>query len=706
MAHLTPQSSTTPIGRQRSLPAIMALVSWYWRRQWPLFLLINLGMIGIVFLICLVPALAELAPTTELHLRLTIAYLPLMSIALQGVALLAFFLHLMAKILVERQSHTLAVLHNQGASMRQILGSLLPQSVGMALTACIVGPVLAYGVATSLLPVRYGFRSFWHDLLPHFSYIGMYDGGAVLLALSIIIATFYYTMRKRMPHLDQETRKESVRLPAALEVLGALIALALYVLLLALFRPTDNTVPPRFPLLTPLAPTLLFVGLLPLCLRGTTLLAKVGILMMQPGYTPLPMFSALHRIRPLRTLTRMTILIALATAFTLFTLIFATSQDRRINDIAASSIGTDFSGTLDESAPPSYMTAIAAQYRSIRGAISVTIGAIDTVTDEKSGTTIQIQAVDATTFAQTAIWPQQDAGPTLPQMMQLLLDQRPMASQYHIVPAIVDDITAQTLSLRPGMAFTLHDPNGPNRAAHYLVLASIPHIPGTNNGILVDYQSLADYQAKNGLAVLPVNHVWLRTSSDETSLKNVRKVITTSLRLDDLLDRHFLLTALQSDPLVQVVQSILIISTAIALVLALLGNVLAFRISNTHRKVNRALLHALETEPGHVASLLIWEQAGAYLMALLAGLLTGLLLALTLVPILLNHIPLRSAASPSTTWYTSQQLLSAPVVIPAPLGIALGLVLLLVPLMLILLVRMLSRPALYHILQMTDNYQA
>src|SRR5438128_7995672 len=57
MARLTPQSSTTPTVRQRPIPALMALAGWHWRRQWLLFLLMNFGMISLIFLVSLLPSL-------------------------------------------------------------------------------------------------------------------------------------------------------------------------------------------------------------------------------------------------------------------------------------------------------------------------------------------------------------------------------------------------------------------------------------------------------------------------------------------------------------------------------------------------------------------------------------------------------------------------------------------------------------------------
>jgi hypothetical protein len=709
MARLIPRSLTTPADRQRAIPAMISCAIWHWRQQRLLFLLMSLSMIGQIFLVCLLPALMEVSPTAELRLRLIAARLPLISIALQVLLLLLFFVHLMARALVERQADTLAVLHHRGANVRQMLASLLPQSAGAALFACLISPPLAYLSAATLFPGRHLVQTFWHNPLPFFLHTWHYAGGTMLLSLGVIVATLYYTLRRTMPRLHNEAvreieppHKEHVKL----EILLALIGMATYVLLLGLVRPHDSVVPAPFPLTAPFAPVLLFVGILPLCLRGIALLSMAGIQIMQPGYTTTPMLAALHRIRSTRGLARMTMLLVLAITIAIFSLIFTTSQERRINDIAANVVGADFSGTLTTTSPS--IQAVAEPYQHMRGATSVTVGAITSaMSDSTAGDAIQIEAVDAATFANTALWPRQNPEAALSQMMNQLIDQRLMATEFHVVPAIVDNPTMQMFSLHPGMAFSLYEhttPNKPARVVRYVVLASVAHIPGTSNGMLVDYQSLINYRIKNGLAILPLNHVWLRTNNDEATLKYVRKTLTTSLRLDNLLDRRFLLSSLQTDPLVLLAQSMLSVGAATAFLLALFSNILAIRAGTTKLQVNRALLHALETEPGRVASLLIWEQASAYLMALLPGMLIGLLLAATFIPILLNHLPLHTTTSTDVASYASQQVLSAQIVIPLPLGIALGVCLLLIPLALTLLLRMLSRPAFTHVLHITDTY--
>src|SRR5260370_7859337 len=75
---------------------------------------------------------------------------------------------------------------------------------------------------------------------------------------------------------------------------------------------------------------------------------------------------------------------------------------------------------------------------------------------------------------------------------------------------------------------------------------------GGGGGIVVEYQSYASViaAANVGHALIPVNHIWLQTSSNQANLASVRTALTTSpLQLDNLSDRRALSETLGSDPL-------------------------------------------------------------------------------------------------------------------------------------------------------------
>jgi hypothetical protein len=173
---------------------------------------------------------------------------------------------------------------------------------------------------------------------------------------------------------------------------------------------------------------------------------------------------------------------------------------------------------------------------------------------------VQIEAVDAASFAQTAIWPAQDAAQPLASLMAQLAAQRDAASSNGVVPVILDRTAAANLSLAPGASFTLPAPvqvtsgGPPNDAAsspdmRFSVVAVVPYLPGiygdNGGGLLADYATFAAVYSSvsDGAAPTAVapNFVWLRTASDAVALASVRAAIATGpLALSALQEANFL----------------------------------------------------------------------------------------------------------------------------------------------------------------------
>jgi hypothetical protein len=104
----------------------------------------------------------------------------------------------------------------------------------------------------------------------------------------------------------------------------------------------------------------------------------------------------------------MALLLAFATAFAIFTLIFLASQAQRVIDVADYSTGADFSGMIPGGiTTPGELAFQTANYRRIPG---VTAASLGYTTSAEAGDTGQIpinfKAVDANTFASTIIWTQ------------------------------------------------------------------------------------------------------------------------------------------------------------------------------------------------------------------------------------------------------------------------------------------------------------
>src|SRR5262249_47272645 len=171
------------------------------------------------------------------------------------------------------------------------------------------------------------------------------------------------------------------------------------------------SVPSPCPILSlMLAIAMLFLRFSPLLLR---LLARFA----SRGQTAAPMLAIGQMARSPRQASRMTLLLALSTAFTLFTLIFSASQAQRVRDVAAYQTGADFRGSVT----PDISGVDASQklsraYGAIPGVTSAT-PVYDTSIFGAGQVGIQMEliAVDADPFARTALWPPQDSPQGSPQ---------------------------------------------------------------------------------------------------------------------------------------------------------------------------------------------------------------------------------------------------------------------------------------------------
>jgi hypothetical protein len=108
-------------------------------------------------------------------------------------------------------------------------------------------------------------------------------------------------------------------------------------------------------------------------------------------------------------------LLAVAFAFTIFTLSFLASQSQRLPDVAAYQVGSDFSGAFQLSTISSFNSwqQQESAYRHIRGVTSATIGYVNFVpaTEGSLNTSIDLHVINRASppptsgCAPPAIWP-------------------------------------------------------------------------------------------------------------------------------------------------------------------------------------------------------------------------------------------------------------------------------------------------------------
>lgn len=429
------------------------------------------------------------------------------------------------------------------------------------------------------------------------------------------------------------------------------------------------------------------------------------------------MLAVAQMARAPRLAVQMILLLALASGFASFALVFMTSETQHLQAFAAYEAGADFSGNPVKEDDMTPLAKQAAAYRAIPGVTSATLGFITDGSDPSGLYTVSVRAVDATTYAQTAIWSDQDSSQPLSSLLQPLISGRSSILTSPSIPALVDQLTWQRLQLQTGQTFlAMLDAN----EFLFRAVAEITHLPtvadsldagnsgdyAVPGGILVDFQSLeAVFQISNPMGTLPVNYVWLRTTSDPAALAKIRDALTSGpLALSPLNDRRASLSALETDPLYLAQLDVLILGTATTILLALVGNLLASWLSARTRLLSFAVLRALGTTPGQLASILTWEQIIVYATAIVLGTAFGAVLAGTMVPALVFTGASNYTSDPSSSeFYTFQHLLPTQIVVPGLLVVVFAALVVICVLAIGLMAHVVSRPALGQTLRLNAD---
>ncbi len=674
--------------------------------------------------------------------RVDVALIPVTILMIEAVALILFFISMMAELLVERQADAIAVLRSRGASRRQVFGSFFTQSFGLGLIAFLVGPLLALLAVYLLVRGILGdmgqaaLSTVNNDLMGTFLLLITYAAIAVAVALLAMSIATYRAVGFDVLAMRREAARSSARSlwqRFNLDLVAVVVALVGYGISLYLNSIPGLDAQTRVLVQAPLtliAPTFLLLAGIFILLRIFPYLLRLGATLATRGRGASAVLALGQMSRAPRQSVRMALLLALATAFAIFSLIFTASQAQRIRDVAAYQVGADFSGSIPDAVTAQDVAHDRAALKSIRGVTSVTLGYTRHAnTVGQDVLPVEIRAVDADTFAQRATW--SDSAAPLAPLMQQLSAQRVSASTQRFkeqasinVPAVVDALTWKRLGLSVGTQFSLEASPASNSSdgiITFVALAEVQHIPTINDsteagdsngsplpgGVIVDFRS---YQVAYQLVskqLLPINYVWLRTSDDAALVANVRNALTRNTpQVSPLLDRRAIITALSSDPLTLDLIGELALGASTALLLALLGNLLASWLNARNRVTNFAVLRALGTSPRQVANVLTWEQGIIYITALVLGVLFGALLALTVIPSLVfTSVPASGATSGASNgeFYALQHILPVQIVVPPSLIIALVVLVVICIVTLGMMVRVVTQPALSQALRLNED---
>ncbi|HXR65797.1 MAG TPA: FtsX-like permease family protein [Ktedonobacteraceae bacterium] len=666
--------------------------------------------------------------------RVAVARIPLLSLTYLIAGLLLFFVSLVSSLLVDQQAEAIALWRSRGASREQVFSALLAQSVGIGMIAFVVGPLLSLFAARLLVQISLpaidqgALNVMLED--PFSAVLRLCLTSLAAVGVSILAMCFALYRASRLDVLvpGQSTAPDArgpIWMRVGLNVLAGILALLGYALSAYIAGPGVLDARTRVLILPPLTLVgavfllfgcmLLFLRILPVVLEGCARLAARA----RGAVSLLAMAQMAHA--PRQSL-RMTLLLALAVAFGIFSLVFGSSQTQRIPIVAAYQVGADFSGTYPQGAGLSRepLAQQEAAFAHIPGVHTACVGYTSATRGAQSGVNapIELRAVDARAFASTAIWTEQDSSQPLSSLMQRLIEQRNAAIGAQVVPAIVDQAAWKTLSLAPGSSFTLSDLNG---TVSYVEVAEVDHIPtvndspyasGTNDyvalgGVLVDfttYQAVLQQVAQTSTPLVPTT-VWLHTKTDATSLASARTALAAGplhlLNVNDLRTQEELMG---NDPLSLALLGVLMIGTLTALLLSVAGNLLLSWLSTHSRRVNFAVMRALGTAPGQLAGVLTYEQVIVYATALGLGISFGIVLSYLVLPTFVFTAPVGNAGAGTGVFYITQSVPPIQTIIPGVLiALIIGVLVAVCIVIVGIMVRSASRPALGNILRLPGD---
>jgi hypothetical protein len=636
---------------------------------------------------------------------------------------------MMADVLVDRQAEAIATLRSRGATRRQIFNMFTLHNIGLSLIALVVGPLAAIPIVRALaehalpaasqdalaalsgnpLAVAWGLR--WYVLVAV-----VVSGAAMVFSTNRAASNNIVTLRRENARTTTKPFWQRLNLDL---IFGGLSLLGYVAYMIAVRQVTPRIQLILSPvaliasLLMLVAAALLFLRLLPLALGLASRLAT-------RGRGAAPMLALTQMSRAPKQPIRMTLLLALATAFTLFTLVYSASQAQRLIDVAAFQTGADFTGALPATVTEHTSAAdLTAQYRQIPGVTAASLGYTASVSPNAASAgsfPVQIFAVDPDTYAQAAVWSAQDSVQPLSSLMAQLSAARASATANDSVPALVDDAVWQAMQLTPGARFTLSPPGYGHQSMGFVAIGHVAHLPtvyGSYQGggfdgtgaVLADYPSFAaayhhDLATSADNATLAPNFAWISTRDDADSLASVRKALGSgTLALDSLQDMRQVLDNQRNNPLQVEFANTLLIGAATALLLALIGIWVGSWLNARGRLVNFAVLRALGATPSQMRAMLVWEQAIVYLAGGALGILLGWVLSLTALPMLI-FVELATNGN----FRNTPNIPPARVVVPGgTLGLALGALVVICILALILTMGALARLSLGQTLRLNED---
>ncbi len=580
--------------------------------------------------------------------QVQVAAAPIIILLVDILGLLFFFITLMAELVIDGQLSTIAQLRMRGISRARILGGYLWLSFSLVLGALLMSGAVALMLGRFFVP----------DLMP-----GDVATGAgmqtiirglpyALLVASFSLVILWVTMGIGLQSDAMIVRRESGRvlhIPIWQRfhldlALGFVLLVAFGISAYAMQTTTDPKTATQLAPLSLVAPTLLVIAGVLFLLRLLPWMFQQAALLAAANRGAVPFLACLQLARTPATILRLLLVFVLTVAFGVSSVVYASTQDARISDVAAQQVGADFSGEIGSQSLPlsPSLSAIYQRYAAIPGVTAVAAGYEDQGNPVVNANTslINVIAIDAQAYQLAAIWPGATDPKTVRHLLQMLISHRVSSIAADTVPAIVDANTWNAFHLSAGALFHLNMTGYADTSSmRFVALGEVPTIPTVDvvqAGILTDLLTYDGvFQHDTALATPNPDMVWLRTQSDTASLRAVTMALASGgTALANYQNRYAIAAQIRSDPVAALILHILALGLIFPLLLSFIGNLIALWTQMQQQVTLLALARALGMSPAQVRHLLTWEMGLMQVIAVVFGCLFGVLLAMTLAPAL------------------------------------------------------------------------
>ena len=332
------------------------------------------------------------------------------------LAIVLFLISMLSGMLVERQAEVIATLRSRGATRQHIFGSFVVQGIVLSLFALLAGPLLAILLVRAMAQALFSSTSqqslnvITANPIASALDVKWYALAAVVVALSVMLMAISRATELDIVALRREssrTKHVSFWRRLNLDLLVVSLIVIGYGVYLYLWQSLSSAQAfnaifySMFNVIGFIAPPLLIAAALMLFLRFFSLLLRLATYLAAKKRSASPMLAFAQMERAPRPAARVIVLLALAIAASCFLGTLMLTKQERISEAANFAVGADFSGALLASDSGKSFDTLQAQYSSMQGVQSATIGYYQSI--ELNSGNVSIAAVNADTYASGAL---------------------------------------------------------------------------------------------------------------------------------------------------------------------------------------------------------------------------------------------------------------------------------------------------------------